>query len=48
MRALVEAREAARKEKQWEHADKLRRELQQFGYSVEDTSAGPRITKKDL
>lgn len=48
MRTLVEAREAARKEKQWEHADKLRNELQKFGYSVEDTSTGPRITKKDL
>jgi len=46
IRTLVEAREAARKEKQWEQADKLRNDLQKMGYSVEDTSAGPRLSKK--
>lgn len=44
---LVEAREAARKGKKWEQADALRLELQKLHYIVEDTSAGPRLFKKD-
>ncbi|OGG57328.1 cysteine--tRNA ligase [Candidatus Kaiserbacteria bacterium RIFCSPHIGHO2_01_FULL_55_17] len=47
IRKLVEAREAARKEKNWEYADSLRKELQKMNYVVEDTSAGPRLFKKE-
>ncbi|MBI2610439.1 cysteine--tRNA ligase [Candidatus Kaiserbacteria bacterium] len=46
IRTIVEAREAARKEKKWEHADMLRNELQKMGYTIEDTSAGPRLFQK--
>ena len=38
--------EAARKEKNWQHADSLRGELQKMGYAIEDTSDGPRLSKK--
>lgn len=44
---LVEAREAARREKNWEQADSLRRDLQKMNYVVEDTSEGPRLFKKE-
>ncbi len=44
---LVEAREAARKEKQWEQADSLRKELQKLNYVIEDTSTGPQIFRKE-
>ncbi len=47
IRMMVEARESARKEKKWEHADMLRNELQKIGYTIEDTSAGPRVFKKE-
>src|SRR3989344_2955343 len=47
VRTLVEAREAARKEKDWTHADSLRSELQKMNYMVEDTSSGPRLFKRD-
>lgn len=47
VRTLMDAREAARKEKNWQHADAMRAELQKLGYSIEDTSEGPRAFKKD-
>ena len=47
VRTLIDAREAARKEKNWQHADSLRKDLQKMGYSIEDTSEGPRLFKKD-
>lgn len=46
IRMLVDTREAARKEKNWQHADSLRNELQKLGYAIEDTSEGPRLFKK--
>ena len=46
IRTLIDAREAARKEKNWQHADSLRGELQKMGYAIEDTSDGPRLSKK--
>ena len=46
VRTLLEAREAARKEKNWQHADSLRAELRKLDYIVEDTSEGPRLFKK--
>lgn len=39
---LVEAREAARKAKDWPTADRLREKLAELGWQVEDTPAGPR------
>ena len=44
---LVNAREQARKEKNWQQADSLRSDLQKLGYSLEDTTDGPRVFKKD-
>jgi len=46
IRTLIDAREAARKEKNWEQADFLRRDLQKMNYVVEDTSEGPRLFKR--
>ena len=44
--ATVEEREEARKEKNWILADMLRNKLEAEGYLVEDTSTGPKVTKK--
>lgn len=43
---LVEEREEARKEKNWEEADKLRENIQSKGYSVRDTDKGPLVSKE--
>jgi cyanophycinase-like exopeptidase len=40
--ALIEEREAARREKDWAHSDALRERLADRGYLVEDTPQGPR------
>lgn len=42
---LVEKREELRKQKTWIEADKIRNEIQNLGYSVEDTPYGPLIKK---
>jgi cysteinyl-tRNA synthetase len=41
--ALVEARQAARKAKQWQEADALRDQIQAAGYELEDTPTGARV-----
>ena len=46
VQSLVEAREGARREKNWQHADQLRAELERIGYSIEDTPEGPRAFKR--
>ncbi len=43
--ALVVAREKARKDKDWQKADELRDKINEFGYSMEDTSEGQKIRK---
>jgi len=43
---LINEREEARKAKDWERADFLRKQLDEMGYVVEDTSAGPRWKRK--
>ena len=43
--ALVQRRESYRKNKQWEEADKIRKEILNKGYTVEDTKKGPEIQK---
>ncbi|MCL1795448.1 MAG: cysteine--tRNA ligase [Clostridia bacterium] len=44
--ALVNAREEARKAKDWAESDRLRDELKTLGYSVEDTAQGQKVTKR--
>jgi len=43
IRKLVLAREAARSNKDWPESDRLREELEDLGYSVEDTPTGQKI-----
>jgi len=38
--ALAEAREEARKNKEWDKADALRKEIEERGYSIKDTEKG--------
>jgi cysteinyl-tRNA synthetase len=45
VQALLEEREAARREKNWLRADELRVALNMKGYLVEDSQNGIRITK---
>ncbi len=45
IRELVEKRENAREEKDWNKADEVRNELKKRGYVVKDSSDGPKITK---
>lgn len=45
IRKLVEEREKARKNKDFELADKLRDEIKAKGYSIEDTPEGPKLKK---
>jgi cysteinyl-tRNA synthetase len=41
--ALVEQRQAARAEKRWKDADRLREQVRQAGYEIEDTPSGPNV-----
>jgi len=41
--ALVEARQAARKAKDWRKSDELRDQVKALGWTVEDTAAGPKV-----
>ena len=43
--ALVEERQAARKAKDFSRADQIRDALNNMGYAVEDTAAGPKLKK---
>ncbi len=45
VRALAEAREEARKSKDWDKADALRKEIEGRGYEVKDMDVGPEIKK---
>ncbi|MHB1485176.1 MAG: cysteine--tRNA ligase [Saccharofermentanales bacterium] len=42
---LVEKRVKAKKEKNYSQADEIRKQIEALGYSVSDTSDGPKITK---
>lgn len=46
VRILVERREKARAEKSFAEADRIRQELLEKGYEIEDTSEGPVIKRK--
>jgi len=43
--ALLAARQAARKEKNFKRADEIRAELQAKGWTIEDTPKGPKLKK---
>ncbi len=45
LKVLVETREQLRKEKKWQEADKIRKQIKKLGYTVEDTEKGPRLKK---
>jgi cysteinyl-tRNA synthetase len=42
---MLEEREKARKENNWEKADRIRDEIQKQGYRLEDSEKGPKIEK---
>jgi cysteinyl-tRNA synthetase len=46
VQALLDAREAARKRKEWAESDRLRDELLAQGWEVKDTKEGQRITRR--
>ena len=43
---LVNEREQARKEKQWGKSDELREKIKSFGFFVQDTQNGPKLSKE--
>jgi cysteinyl-tRNA synthetase len=43
---LIEKREKFRKKEAWEEADKIRAQIEEMGYQVEDTIYGPLVVKK--
>ncbi len=46
MQALLTAREAARKHKNFTKADEIRQEIESAGYELKDTPQGPSLSKK--
>lgn len=44
IKELAKKREQARKEQNWSESDRLRKEIEELGFIVEDTDKGPRIT----
>ena len=47
VKKLAEEREICRKSQDWAKADEIRKEIEKYGYSVEDTKDGPLIKKLD-
>lgn len=45
IKQLIKQREKLRKEKRFSEADKIRKEIENLGYSIEDTPSGTRIKK---
>ena len=43
---LVEKRAQAKKNKDWASADLFRNQIEELGYTVKDTPAGPSLQKK--
>jgi cysteinyl-tRNA synthetase len=43
---LGEKREQERKNQKWERADEIRKEIENSGYYIDDSTSGPRIHKK--
>lgn len=46
IQSLVNAREAARKSKDFEKADEMRKEIESAGYDLTDTPDGPQVVRK--
>ena len=46
LRTRLDAREAARKRKDFQSADQIRREFQEAGFILEDTARGPVVWRK--
>ena len=46
VKKLVAERETAREDKDWEKSDELRKEIEDKGYIVKDTSSGPVVSRK--
>lgn len=46
VQALLKEREEARRAKNWQLADEIRRKIEGLGYVVKDTEQGPKIVKK--
>lgn len=46
IKQLVEAREKARQKQDWATADKIRKQIIEQGYQIEDTSTGPKLSPK--
>ena len=45
IQALADAREEARRSKEWEKSDALRKEIEDRGYTISDTEAGQKIMR---
>jgi cysteinyl-tRNA synthetase len=45
VRALTEQRETARREKNWAEADRLRKMIEERGFSLKDSAGGPTVIK---
>lgn len=45
IKKLAEQREQLRQEKKWDEADEIRKEIENFGYAIEDTEQKPKIKK---
>ena len=39
--AILELREKARRDKDWEAADNIRKDLEDIGFEIQDTTEGP-------
>ncbi|MBU1137081.1 cysteine--tRNA ligase [Patescibacteria group bacterium] len=46
IKKLGKEREVARQKKDWSKADKLRKEIEQQGYQIEDTDKGPKLSPR--
>ena len=44
---VIEKREEARQSNNWNQADKIRKEILELGYEVEDTFEGQKISKSN-
>ena len=46
LQALLEERQQARQEKRWQDADRIRQQISDAGYELEDTPQGPRLKRR--
>jgi len=47
VRNLIKQREEYREEEKWEKADEVRKQIEELGFLIKDTSSGPEISRKD-